>query len=117
PSAGLGRLGRAARGKAPEALPIAPAAFLRWDLSRDGRWLAAAVQATGQMELRIYDLREAGRHSVWLRAKDVGQPLWSPSGDRLIIDVADSTHSAILMGSPLLGLPPDTIARLPYGPS
>jgi len=113
PNAEVGRLVKLSRGKAPEPLPIEPAGFLRWDLTRDGKRLAAAVPVSDGNELRIYDLTN-GRKTVWLRAHDVGQPLWSPSGDRLVIDVADSSGSAILVGSPQSGQPPDTVTRFAF---
>ena len=113
PNAEVGRLVKLSRGKPPVPLPIEPAAFLRWDETRDGKRLAASVPTADGMELRIYDLA-SGRMTVWLRAHDVGQPVWSPSGERLIIDVADSSGSAILGGSPKSGQPPDTLTRLHF---
>jgi len=108
PNAEIGRLVRTREGGAPQPLPIEQAAFLRYDLSPDGRRLAAAVQGIGRQELRIYDLRD-GRHQVWLTARDIGQTLWSPSGDRLVVDVSDTARSAVLSGSPESAMPPETL--------
>jgi len=108
PNAEIGRLVRTREGGAPQPLPIPQAAFLRYDLSPDGRRLAATVQGIGRQELRIYDLRD-GRHQVWLTARDVGQPLWSPRGDRLVVDASDSLRSAVLGGSPESSTPPETL--------
>jgi len=44
-----------------------------------------------------------------LRGEYVGQPLWSRDGARLLLSARDSTRSAILMGAPSSGLPPDTL--------
>ena len=53
----VGHLVRLSRRGAPVPFPIDSAAFQRFDLSRDGRWLAAVVQVSDGQELRIYDLR------------------------------------------------------------
>jgi hypothetical protein len=106
--AALGRLVRLSRGGAPVALPVDSAAFLRFDLSRDGRWLAAVVQASDGQELRIYDLRN-GQRLTWLRAEVIRHALWTPSGDRLVIGVRDSTRWSILFGTPGSGATPDTV--------
>jgi serine/threonine-protein kinase len=112
PNAEIGRLVRAREEGTPQPLPIEQAAFLRYDLSPDGRRLAAAVQGVGRQELRIYDLRD-GRRQVWLTARYVGQPLWSPGGDRLAVDVSDSVRSAILSGAPGSAMPPETLLAEP----
>jgi serine/threonine-protein kinase len=107
-NAEVGWLVRLRRGGAPEPLPVEPAVFQRYDLSRDGRWLAAAVQAAEGQELRIYDLRD-GQRLTWLRAEAIQHPLWSPSGDRLVVGVRDSTRRSVLSGTPSSGAPPDTL--------
>lgn len=79
-------------------LPIEQAAFLRFDLSRDRRRLAAVVGTAEGQELRIYDLR-AGQRQVWQRALRIGFPAWSPSGTRIAVQVATATQSLLLLGS------------------
>ncbi len=110
-NAEIGQLVKVLAGRSPEPLPIAPTSIFRWDMSRDGRRLAAAVQAPGYQELRIYDLRD-GRQTVWFRANVIGQPLWSPDGTHIIVDALDSAGAALLIGSPSSGLAPDTLLAL-----
>ena len=104
----VGRIVRLRPGHAPEPLPTEAAAFQRYDLSRDGRWLAAAVQTADGQELRIYDLRD-GQRSTLLQAEIIRHPLWSPAGDRLIVGMRDSTHYSLLSGTPGSGRRPDTL--------
>ncbi len=104
----VGQLVRLSRGRAPFPLPVTAAAFLRFDLSRDGRWLAAVVQASDGQELRIYDLRN-GQRVTWLRADVIRHALWTPAGDRLVVGVRDSTRWSILSGIPGSGATPDTV--------
>ncbi len=107
-NAETGRLVKLRRGQLPEPLPVEAAPFLRYDLSRDGRHLAAVVQALGHQELRVYDLRD-GRRQVWLQAEQVGHPLWSPRGNRIIVLLGDSAHWSLVAGSPDAARPPDTL--------
>ena len=113
----VGRLVRLTRGGAPVPLPVDSAPFLRFDLSRDGRWLAAVVQAADGQELRIYDLRN-GQRLTWLHAELIRQPLWTPAGDRLVVAVRDSTRWSILSGAPGSSAAPDTVftAIGPFSP-
>ncbi len=62
----IGRMVSLRAGGTPQPLPVETADFQRYDLSRDRRWLAAAVQATEGLELRVYDLRD-GQHFTWLK--------------------------------------------------
>jgi len=112
PNAEIGRMVMAREGGPPRPLPIEAAAFLRYDLSPDGRRLAAAVQGIGRQELRLYDLRD-GRRQTWLSAREVGQPLWSPSGQRLVVDMHDSLGTALITGAPGSATPPETLLALP----
>ena len=92
-----------------ERLPFEPAAFLRYHMTRDRRRVAAVVQGPSSHELRIYDAR-SGASQVWLQARDIGHPLWNASGDRLLVDiVVDSIRDALLMGSPDMPTPPETL--------
>ena len=84
------------------------AAYQRFDLSPDRRWLAAVVQTTDVQELRVYDMRD-GQHTVWLRGEAVRQPLWSPGSDRLLALVRNSGHFALMIGAPGSGRAPDTL--------
>jgi eukaryotic-like serine/threonine-protein kinase len=108
--ASIGRLVRRTQDNPPQALPIESASFQRYDMSRDGRWLAAVVQGTALNELRIYDLR-TGQHTVWLRAEVLRHPLWSPDGQSMVIVARSGDQWSLLRGSPGSGVPPDTLAR------
>ncbi len=86
-------------GAAPAPLPIERAPFLRFDLSRDRRHLAAVVATPAGHELRIYDLR-TGQRRVWLRAAHIRFPLWTPAGDRIAVRVENASGAALVLGSP-----------------
>ena len=79
-----------------------------------GERLAAAVEGLERQELRIYDL-DTGRFQVWIESGWVGFPLWSPQGDRLLVDVADRPDGemSVLLGSPVAAAAPDTVATVP----
>ena len=95
-------------GAAPEALPVPGAVFQRFDLSRDRRWLAAVVQAKGNQELRIYNLRD-GQSFVWLRAPLIRTPLWSPDGTKVLVYLRDSSGTSIVTGNPRSSAGVDTV--------
>jgi serine/threonine protein kinase len=97
-------------GAEPQPLPIDAATFLRFDMSRDRRRLAAVVLTDDGVELRIYDLR-LGRSQAWLRGNDIRMPLWTPRGDRLAVYIRSDSGSALLLGSPDAAGPPDTLMR------
>ena len=105
-----GRLVRRAGNGGVEPLPIEQATFQRYDLSRDGRWLAAVVQATSMNELRIYDLR-TGQHTVWHRAERMRHPMWSPDGQSIVMQVRTGDQWFLVRGSPGSGVPLDTLAQ------
>ena len=107
----VGRLVRLRPGGQPEPLPVPEAAYQRFDLSPDGRWLAAAVVGTTGQELRIYDLRD-GQQQTWLQADYVRHPLWSPDGDGLVVSVRDSNLWSVLSGSLRTGGFRDTLFRI-----
>ena len=107
-SATLPQLVRLQSGSLPTPLPIERAAFLRFDLSRDGRRLAAVVGMPDQEEIRIYDLR-SGRSQTWLRAESITMPLWNPVGDKILVRVTNGARSAIVLGSPNSTIAPDTL--------
>jgi hypothetical protein len=114
--ASIGRMVSLRPGGTPQPLPVETANFQRYDLSRDRRWLAAAVQAADGNELRIYDLRD-GQHFTWLKGEIVRHPLWSPDGEHLLISVRDSTRWTILRGAPSSGARPDTVESFADDPS
>ncbi|MBL0169857.1 MAG: hypothetical protein IPP90_03860 [Gemmatimonadaceae bacterium] len=91
-------------------LPMERAPFLRFDLSRDGKRLAAVVATPEGDELRIYDLR-SGLTQVWLRAPIIRMPLWNPRSDRIVVRVEDDAGAALLIGSPDATGAPDTLMR------
>ncbi|MDP9179488.1 MAG: hypothetical protein M3O61_17575, partial [Gemmatimonadota bacterium] len=113
-NAEIGPIVRASVDSPPQPLPIPPAAFLRYRLSPDERRLAAVVQAPGNQELRIYDLRD-GRSHVWLSHQSISEPVWSPRGDRiataLTTDRGERTtaETRVIIGSPDATSSPDTI--------
>jgi eukaryotic-like serine/threonine-protein kinase len=107
-----GRLVRRGANTAPEPLPIEGAHFQRYDLSRDGRWLAAVVQGNSLNELRIYDLR-TGQHTVWQRAEIIRHPMWNPDGQSLLYAARAGDQWSLVRGVPGSGTPPDTLARYP----
>jgi hypothetical protein len=89
-------------------LPIERAYFQRFELTRDGRRLAAVVVTPEGNELRIYDLR-TGQHQTWLRAEYIGGPLWDRAGERILVRVRNPGRTAIIRGSPSLATAPDTL--------
>jgi serine/threonine-protein kinase len=103
-------------GAAAIPLAIEHAPFLRFDLSPDRRQLAAVVGVPGGEELRFYDLR-TGRRQSWIKGTRVGMPLWSPSGDRVVIRAQDGTRAALLYGTPNAAGAPDTLTSSDNGPS
>ncbi len=103
----VGRMVRFRPGHGAQSLPVELAAFQRFGLTRDGRRLAAVVEGLEEQELRIYDLL-AGQRQVWLRSRYIGEPVWSPSGDRLVAGVAGERGFAVIVGSPTSAAPPET---------
>lgn len=104
----VGRIVRMLPGKQPEPLPLAAADFQRFDLSRDGRWLAAVVQGPVENELRQYDLRN-GQMFTWLRGEYLRHPLWDPAGEKIIVAAREGPRYAVLLGAPSSGSQPDTV--------
>jgi hypothetical protein len=104
----LGTLAVVRPNEAPVALPLEPAMFQRFDMSRDRRWLAAVVQAKGNQELRIYNLRD-GQYFVWMRGLLIRHPLWSPDGTKILVYLRDSAGTAIVTGNPRSNTRIDTV--------
>ena len=107
--ASIGRLVRFRPGQAIEPLLTDSADYQRYDLSADGRWLAAVTPGSEATELRIYDLPN-GQQFTWLRAEAIRHAMWSPAGDRLLIGVRTDTTWKLLRGAPGSGQPVDTLA-------
>jgi hypothetical protein len=78
-----------------DTLPVGVAAFLRFRLSPDGRHLAAVVEGREAQELRVYDLA-TGSSVMWARGREIRQPVWSPTGDRLFYTTQDSAYVGAL---------------------
>ena len=112
--AAVGRLASLKAGGVPEPLAMDAGDFQRYDLSPNRRYLAVSTPGPEGYELRIHDLRD-GQYFTWLRGEYVGQPLWSPDGEELLITVGDSTRWSILGGSPGPGSRPDTLFRGEWG--
>jgi serine/threonine-protein kinase len=104
----VGRLVRLGFGGVPQPLSLPEATFQRYDLSPDGRWLAATVLADNGQELRVYDLRD-GQQQTWHRAEYIRHPLWSPDGETLVATVRDSIRWSVLSGSLTAGRFQDTL--------
>ena len=105
---GVGRMARLAPRDTARPFDMPAAAYQRFDLSPDGRWLAFVVLTNEGDELHVRDLR-TGQQLSWFHAEYIRQPLWSRDGTRILVWARDSTRAAILMGSPSSGLPPDTL--------
>jgi serine/threonine-protein kinase len=108
----VGHLVRVRPGTDLELLPMEAGDFQRYDLSADGRWLAAVTQGTELNELRIYDLRD-GQRFVWQRAEAVRHAVWSPAGDQLLYVAQAANRWSLIRGAPGSGLPLDTLASTP----
>jgi hypothetical protein len=112
PSANLGRLVRVDSEGLTHDLPVPEAAYLRFDVSPDGRRLASAVDGINGQELRIYDL-VTGREQVWLSTMTLGHPRWSPDGSEIVVAATTAPgalEESLLRGSPDATVPPDTIS-------
>ena len=114
-NASVGHVVRLRPGQAPQPVVAEAAAFQRIDISRDGRWLAAAVQVAEGQELRLYDLH-GGQRSTVLSAELVRHPLWSPTGERLLVGRRDSTVTTVLMTTPGSGQKPATLLTVEGAP-
>jgi eukaryotic-like serine/threonine-protein kinase len=87
----VGRLVRS-DGTRLDTLPLGQEAFLQFSVSPDGRRLASVVERLDGHELRIYDLT-TGEHVVWMRGRWLRQPVWSPTGDRLVSSNKDTVFA------------------------
>ena len=113
PPANIGQLMKADPDGSTRALPIPPAAFLRFDVSRDGTRLVAVLEGLSGQEIHAYDL-DTGRGDPWLEGAFIGHPRWSPDGTQILVSIKDrpdSPSSWLLRGSPT-SLTVDTLAEL-----
>jgi Tol biopolymer transport system component len=78
-----------------DTLPVGRDAFLRFSVSPAGRRLAAVVESLEGEQLRVYDL-QTGSSVLWQQRATIRQPVWSPTGDRMAVQMNDS----IFVGSP-----------------
>lgn len=76
-------------------------------MSRNGRWLAAVVEGVQSQELHVIDLT-TGRTSVLLRSAFVGQPLWDPASNSVMVDL---DNRVTVRASPSTSAAPDTVFR------
>ena len=106
-NAGVGHLVRYRPGRGLDTLTAPPAAYLRFGMSGNGRWMAAVVEGVQSQELHIIDL-STGRASVFLRSAFVGQPLWDPASNSVMVDLDDRVT---VRGSPSTSASPDTVFR------
>ncbi len=106
-NASVGHLVRYRPGRGLDTLNAPPAAYLRFAVSGNGRWLAAVVEGVQSQELHIIDLT-TGRASVFLRSVFVGQPLWDPASNSVMVDLDDRVT---VRGSPSTSAAPDTVFR------
>jgi serine/threonine-protein kinase len=95
-------------GQEPAPLPIERAHFQRFDVTRDGRRMAAVVITPQGHELRVYDLR-TGQRQTWLKAEYIGDPFWDNRDDKILVRTWDGHRAAIIRGSPDAATPPDTV--------
>jgi hypothetical protein len=106
-NAGVGHLVRYRPGLGLDTLNAPPAAYLRFAASGNGRWLAAVVEGVQSQELHIIDL-STGRASVFVRSVFVGQPLWDPASNSVMVDL---DGRVTVRGSPSTSAAPDTVFR------
>jgi serine/threonine-protein kinase len=112
PSANRGRLVKVDSDGLTQDLPVPEAAYLRFDVSPDGRRLASAVDGLNGQELKIYDL-VTGREQTWLSTMTLGHPRWSPDGSEIVVAATTAPgelQESLLRGSPDATAPPDTIS-------
>jgi serine/threonine-protein kinase len=104
---GVGQLVRYRAGRGLDTLNAPPAAYLRFAVSGNGRWMAAVVEGVQSQELHIIDLT-TGRASVFLRSAFVGQPVWDPASNSVMVDL---DNRVTVRGSPSTSVSPDTVFR------
>jgi eukaryotic-like serine/threonine-protein kinase len=95
-NADIGRLVQVTRDGRTLALPIEPAAFLRFSVSPDGRRLAAVSQGLQHQELKVFDL-ESGAEETLDSAFFIGAPVWSPDGSALAYRRSEDPGEEVLL--------------------
>jgi serine/threonine-protein kinase len=104
-NAGVGQLVRYRPGRGLDTLNAPQAAYLRFAMSGNGRWLAAVVEGVQSQELHVIDL-STGRTSVLLKGAFVGQPLWNPASNSVMVDL---DNRVTVRGSASRSAAPDTV--------
>jgi hypothetical protein len=94
----------------PEPLPLEPDMYLRFDLTPDGRHLAAVVEEVGGEEIRVYET-ENGRWDAWFPDPFINGPCWMPDGETLVVGTTNREDNrwAVLVGAPSSTSPPDSL--------
>ena len=98
------------QGKEAIPLPVEANFFQRFDITRNGRWLAGIVLGPESQELKVYDLRN-GQNFTWLRAGSFRHALWNPEGTKLLAFLRDDKTAYIVYGSPWSASAPDTVLK------
>ena len=71
------------KGQEVVPLPVEANFFQRFDITRNGRWLAGIILGPQSQELKVYDLRN-GQSFTWLRAGSFRHALWNPDGTKIL---------------------------------
>ncbi|MDX1430294.1 MAG: hypothetical protein R3282_08400, partial [Rhodothermales bacterium] len=110
----IGQMVSVTPGGEPTPLSDVSAFFLRFDVTRDRRQLAVVIEGIRDQELHVYDL-ETGQDRIWFRSSIIGEPLWTPSADRLVVSTYDprARRWAIVAGHPDASSLPDTLLSGP----
>jgi serine/threonine-protein kinase len=114
PNGDIGQIVSVTRSGAPTPLSDVSAFFLRFDLAPDGRQVAVVIEGIRDQELHVYDL-ETGQDRIWFRGPYIGEPLWTPSGDQLMVSTYEprARQWAIVAGPPDASSAPDTLLSGP----
>jgi hypothetical protein len=116
-NAAVGHLVKAYGSDSTVVLPIEPAAFQLFDLTPDGKRLAAVIQGAEREEVWIYDL-ERGLRNLWVTADFIGELRWDTGGTRLVARAIPTFDQPLIMlrGSPTSSAPPDTLREFVFEP-
>jgi hypothetical protein len=92
----IGHLVRSTRDGRLVALPVPPAAYLRFAPGGDGRRLATVAQGLQHQELKVFDL-QAGTQETLDTAFYIGAPAWSPDGTALAYRKSEDPNEESLL--------------------
>jgi tRNA A-37 threonylcarbamoyl transferase component Bud32 len=95
-NADVGRLVRLTGEGRQVPIPVAPAAYLRFTPSPDGRRLATVIEGIQQQELTVYDLGTGTSETVD-KAFFIGSPSWSPGSSSLVYRRMEGPRSESLV--------------------